>query len=231
MSILITRIGTFGSFKFVSVENHNLTKYYDTSWITQKSHIETKLEPSQLTRKQHGPTLNRKAVADERNAQNARKFQRGKFSKQIYFTKYAGHPESTACEAYVYFDDRALLLPSPRRAMKRRHLHMHNAPSRAQQAPGTDAASNSSRHSQPSPKPTPEPTPYYGCVCCLDTAVHGDNTEACGSSSLPPEDPDYCTFCCGYPASDINDDMGSPADCAEEAEKKLEIRNEQNLFT
>jgi hypothetical protein len=102
--------------------------------------------------------------------------------------------------------------PTPAHApMLRRELQQAPAPTLPATAPT----------SQPSPKPTPEPTPYYGCVCCLDTAVHGDNTEACGTSSLPPEDPDYCTFCCGYPASDINDDMGSPADCAEEAEKKL----------
>ena len=73
--------------------------------------------------------------------------------------------------------------------------------------------------SQPSPKPTPEPTPYYGCVCCLDSNVHGDNREACYSN--PPDDPDYCVYCCGYPASDINDDLGSPKDCALEAEKNL----------
>ena len=72
---------------------------------------------------------------------------------------------------------------------------------------------------QPSPKPTPEPTPYYGCVCCLDSNVHGDNREACYSN--PPEDPDFCVYCCGYPASDINDDLGSPKDCALEAEKNL----------
>lgn len=73
--------------------------------------------------------------------------------------------------------------------------------------------------SQPSPKPTPQPTPFYGCVCCLDASVHGDNTEACRSD--PPDDADYCVFCCGYPASDINDDLGNARDCAAEAEKKL----------